>query len=395
MAATAPQVGASFARDSSFRPRGILALALFALVAHSAFAGVLPEDRADVLFHSYDGGGVTIQGPSLLVRKQFAGKFSASANYYVDKVSSASIDVVTTASPYDEERTQFSVGLDYLHDRWLMNIGMTKSDENDYTAETFSFGISQDIFGDLTTVSLGYSLGNDTVGRRGDAAFADVVERQQYRLGLSQILTKNLLLGLSFETITDEGFLNNPYRSVRYVDTGSPLGYSYEPEVYPRTRASDAGSMRLRYYLPYRAAIHGEYRSYADTWDIKSDTFELGYTHPLESGWVIEAKLRVYSQEKADFFSDLFAYAEYQNFLARDKELSTFSSQTLRLGMTYDILRGGWKFVERGTVSVFYDRIEFEYDDFRDLTQAAPLPGQEPLYNFGADVLQVFVSFWL
>ena len=395
MAATAPQVGASFARDSSFRPRGILALALFALVAHSAFAGVLPEDRADVLFHSYDGGGVTIQGPSLLVRKQFAGKFSASANYYVDKVSSASIDVVTTASPYDEERTQFSVGLDYLHDRWLMNIGITKSDENDYTAETFSFGISQDIFGDLTTVSLGYSLGNDTVGRRGDAAFADVVERQQYRLGLSQILTKNLLLGLSFETITDEGFLNNPYRSVRYVDTGSPLGYSYEPEVYPRTRASDAGSMRLRYYLPYRAAIHGEYRSYADTWDIKSDTFELGYTHPLESGWVIEAKLRVYSQEKADFFSDLFAYAEYQNFLARDKELSTFSSQTLRLGMTYDILRGGWKFVERGTVSVFYDRIEFEYDDFRDLTQAAPLPGQEPLYNFGADVLQVFVSFWL
>jgi len=395
VAATAPQVGASFARDSSFRPRGILALALFALVAHSAFAGVLPEDRADVLFHSYDGGGVTIQGPSLLVRKQFAGKFSASANYYVDKVSSASIDVVTTASPYDEERTQFSVGLDYLHDRWLMNIGITKSDENDYTAETFSFGISQDIFGDLTTVSLGYSLGNDTVGRRGDAAFADVVERQQYRLGLSQILTKNLLLGLSFETITDEGFLNNPYRSVRYVDTGSPLGYSYEPEVYPRTRASDAGSMRLRYYLPYRAAIHGEYRSYADTWDIKSDTFELGYTHPLESGWVIEAKLRVYSQEKADFFSDLFAYAEYQNFLARDKELSTFSSQTLRLGMTYDILRGGWKFVERGTVSVFYDRIEFEYDDFRDLTQAAPLPGQEPLYNFGADVLQVFVSFWL
>ncbi|HEY5569383.1 MAG TPA: DUF3570 domain-containing protein [Gammaproteobacteria bacterium] len=395
MAATAPQVGASFARDSSFRPRGILALALIALVAHPAFAGVLPEDRADVLFHSYDGGGVTIQGPSLLVRKQFAGKFSASANYYVDKVSSASIDVVTTASPYDEERTQFSVGLDYLHDRWLMNIGMTKSDENDYTAETFSFGISQDIFGDLTTVSLGYSLGNDTVARRGDAAFADVVERQQYRLGLSQILTKNLLLGLSFETITDEGFLNNPYRSVRYVDTGSPLGYSYEPEVYPRTRASDAGSMRLRYYLPYRAAIHGEYRSYADTWDIKSDTFELGYTHPLESGWVIEAKLRVYSQEKADFFSDLFAYAEYQNFLARDKELSTFSSQTLRLGMTYDILRGGWKFVERGTVSVFYDRIEFEYDDFRDLTQAAPLPGQEPLYNFGADVLQVFVSFWL
>jgi hypothetical protein len=378
------------------RCKGALVCALLLLCSvRPAFAGVLPEDRADVLFHSYDGGGVTIQGPSVLVRKQFAGKFSASANYYVDKVSSASIDVVTTASPYNEERTQVSVGLDYLHDRWLMNIGLTKSEENDYTAETFSFGVSQDFFGDLTTLSLGYSLGDDTVGRRGDASFVEAVERQQYRLGLSQILTKNLLLGLSFETITDEGFLNNPYRLVRYLDGASALGYSYEAELYPRTRTSDAGSMRLRYYLPYRAAVHGEYRSYADTWDIKSDTFELGYTHPLESGWVIEARLRFYSQDKADFFSDLFPRAQFQNFIARDKELSTFTSQTLRLGMTYDILRGGWKFVEKGSVSVFYDRIEFEYEDFRDLTQTGGLPGQEPLYSFGADVLQVFVSFWL
>ena len=50
-----------------------------------AQAAVLPEDRADLLFHSYSGDNVTIQGPSLLVRKEFAGKFSASANYYVDR----------------------------------------------------------------------------------------------------------------------------------------------------------------------------------------------------------------------------------------------------------------------------------------------------------------------
>jgi len=150
--------------------RSLFVVLLSLAVVRAAQAGVLPEDRADVLVHSYDGGGVTIQGPSLLVRKQFAQKFSVSANHYVDKVNSASIDVVTTASPYEEERTQNSVGVDYLHDRWMMNIGLTNSEENDYTAETFNFGISQDIFGDLTTVSLGYSLGNDTVGRRGDVS---------------------------------------------------------------------------------------------------------------------------------------------------------------------------------------------------------------------------------
>ena len=371
-----------------------LLFSLMTLLALPAFAGVLPEDRADVLFHSYDGGGVTIQGPSLLMRKQFAGRFSASANYYVDQVSSASIDVVTTASPYSEERTQYSVGLDYLHDRWLMNIGFSTSEENDFSADTFSLGISQDVFGDLTTISLGYTLGNDEVGRSGDPSFADTIERQHYRLGLSQILTKNLLLGLSFETITDEGFLNNPYRSVRFLDSGSPLGYGFEPEIYPRTRTSDAGSMRLRYYLPYRAAVHGEFRSYSDSWDIKADTFELGYTHPLDSGWVVEGKLRFYSQDKAAFYSDLFPRSQFQNFMARDKELSTFTSQTIRLGMSYDILRGGWKFVDKGSVSVFYDHITFDYEDFRDLTQASGIAGQEPSYSFDANVFQVFLSFW-
>jgi hypothetical protein len=375
--------------------RLILAFVVLGLAAaRFAAAGVLPEDRADFLLHSYDGGGVTIQGPSLLVRKQFAQKFSASANYYVDKVQSASIDVVTTASPYEEERTQYSVGLDYLHDRWTMSVGLTNSEENDYAAETLSFGVSQDIFGDLTTVSLGYTLGDDVVGRRGDPTFTDTVEKQSYKLGLSQILTKNLLLGLSFETITDEGFLNNPYRQVRYLDASSAQGYSYEREVYPRTRTSDAGAARLRYYLPWRAAIHGEYRQYSDTWDIASDTVELGYTHPIEPGWMIEGKLRFYSQDKADFYSDLFARSNFQNFIARDKELSTFTSQSLRLAVSYDIVRGGWKFVERGTVNVIYDHLMFDYEDFRDLTGSGAAPGTEPFYTFDANVVQVFISFW-
>jgi hypothetical protein len=376
------------------RRAALLFLPCALLAAGQAAAGVLPEDRADVLFHSYEGGGITVEGPSVLVQKKFAKEFSASANYYVDKVSSASIDVVTTASPYKEERKQYSVGLNYLHDGWLMSMGLITSRENDYSADTFNFGISQDFFGDLTTLSLGYSRGDDRVGRRGDASFSDAVRRQNYRLGLSQILTKNLLLGLSFETITDEGFLNNPYRSVRYADESSPRGYSYEPEIYPRTRTSDAGALRLRYYLPYRAAIHGEYRGYNDSWDIRATTAELGYTHPLAGGWTLEADLRLYSQDKADFYSDLFPRAEFQNFMARDKELSTFTSRTLRLGLSYDILEGGWRFVDKGSLNFTYDHIEFDYEDFRDLRVTGLTAGEEPAFGFAADVIQLFVSFW-
>ena len=79
--------------------RSLLIVLLSLAALRAGHAGVLPEDRADVLLHSYDGGGVTIQGPSLLVRKQFAQKFSVSANHYVDKVSSASIDVDHDGEP--------------------------------------------------------------------------------------------------------------------------------------------------------------------------------------------------------------------------------------------------------------------------------------------------------
>ena len=65
-----------------------------------------PKTRAEALFHVYNGGGVTAYGPALLVRKSVADKVSLTGSYYVDAVSNASIDVVTTASPYKETRTR-------------------------------------------------------------------------------------------------------------------------------------------------------------------------------------------------------------------------------------------------------------------------------------------------
>ena len=373
-------------------------LALVTLVASfwtlSATAAVLPEDRADALYHSYDGGGVTINGPSILVRKQVGKNFSFVGNYYVDSVSSASIDVITTASPYTEERTQITVGVDYLRGKTVMNLSASTSKENDYDAETYNFNVSQDVFGGLTTITLGYSLGNDTVRSNVDPNFMEPLDRQTYRLGLSQVMTKSLIMGLNMETITDEGFLNNPYRSVRYVDTGSANGYSYEPEVYPRTRTSTAVALRGNYFLPYRAAIHSEYRYFTDTWGIDAHSAELGYTHPTDWGWTFSLKYRYYTQGRADFYSDLFPRIQAQNFLARDKELGTFDSSTVRVGAKFDFAKRGWKFISRGSLNVYYDFMQFDYEDFRDLTVRGVPAGAEPLYTLDANVIQVFVSIF-
>lgn len=358
-----------------------------------SWAAVLPEDRIDVLYHAYEGGGAEIDGPSVLVRKDIANTVSIYGNYYVDMVSSASIDVEATASPYTEERTESSVGLDYLNDKTIFSLSYTNSTENDYDASTVSFGISQDFFGDLTTLGLGFSVGSDTVRNNTDDSFEDEADHRRYSLSLSQILTKNLIASAVFETVVDEGYLNNPYRSVRYRDSSVPTGYSYEAELYPRTRNSDAFSLRAIYYLPYRAALRGEYRTFSDSWGINADSFEVRYTHPFGNQWMFEVKYRAYDQTQADFYSDLFDFKEATSFRARDKELSSFTTQTFGIGVSYEFKTGFLNMFEKSTINAYWDHIQFDYDNFRDVTSGAPV-GEEPLYSFDADVIRLYLSFW-
>ena len=372
-----------------------LVTVLLACFLQSGTAAVLPEDRGDALYHYYDGGGVEVEGPSILVRKKVIQDVSVYANYYVDSVSSASIDVLATASPYDEDRTEVTVGGDYLSGDTLMNISYTNSDEDDYEADTINFGLSQEIFGGLTTVSMGYGSGSDTVGNNTDPDFSEAVDRKNYRLGLTQVITRHMLVDLAYEAISDEGYLNNPYRSVRYLDSNNPdgKGFSYQPEVYPNTRTSNAVAVQSRYYLDPRSAVYGGYRFFTDDWGIDAHTLDVGYIRPLAGGWILDAGYRFYTQDSADFYSDLFPYKDAQNYLARDKELSSFNSHTLRFGVSYDILGDGWHFVDKGSVNLYYDHIMFDYDDFRNVLDGGE-PGAEPLYDFSADVIQLFVSIW-
>lgn len=376
---------------SAFRQKFVLLVGLVALT-HQSLASVLPEDRTDVLYHRYDGGGVTIDGPSVLVRKSVGKSVSLAANYYVDMVSSASIDVITTASPYTEERTQYSLSGDYLRGNTTVSAGYTNSVESDFDANTYSLALSQDMFGQLTTLTLSYSYGDDTVRRSDNPDFFRDNTRQQYGIGVTQILTRNLIAALNVEVITDEGFLNNPYRSVRFQDVGSPVGYSFEPELYPSTRTTNAFGIRAKYYLPYRAALEAQYRYFTDTWDIESHTASLTYIHPWRD-FTFTAKYRFHDQTGAHFFRDIFSRSEATNFRGRDKELSPLQSQTLKLAAAYEFISDGWGFIDKGTVNVSVDYLQVDYEEFRDISTGAPL-GSEPLYALDASVLQVFFSLW-
>lgn len=370
-------------------------LGIAALLLGSApllFAAILPEERSDVMYHRYDGGGLTVDGPSVLVRKNIADKYSVSGNYYVDNVSSASIDVVTQASPFTDKRTEESVSLDYLFDRTMMTVGYIHSSESDYLSKTFHADISQDFFGDLTTLSMGYTRGNDTITSNSDATFKDTALHQELRVGLSQILTRDLIVSVSEEIIADEGYLSNPYRSFRYLnDTGS---YSWQKEVFPQARTSYTTTFNGKYHLPdARAAVYGSYRYYRDGWDIKSNTLEVGYERALAQGWTFDVHARYYKQSEANFYSDLFNTPNEFKYMTRDKQLSAFHSVAAGLGVSYELpYKNSW--IDRSSLNLYWDHLKFNYEDFRDARVKGVAPGTEPLYSFDADVIRFFVSVW-
>ncbi len=361
------------------------ALSALLAVASPLSAATLPVDNVDVLYHRYDGGGMVIDGPSVLVRKSAGPQVSLSGQYYVDSVSAASVDVLATASPYTEERTEFTFGIDYLHEDSILSLGFTNSSENDYEANTVYFSVSQEFFGGMSTLTMGYAQGWDEVGIFGNDSFSEDADRRNYQLGLSQVITRNSLVGVDLEVVTDEGFLQNPYRQNRYIDPNDSSAFLYQPERYPETRTSTSVAFRALYYLPYRASIRAEYRYFSDTWGINAHTIELGYVHGLNQHWTLEGSIRYYDQSEADFYGDLFPFENSQTHLGRDKELSSLSGTTLAAGAVYEWRQTSLPGIDRLQFSLLLDWLNFDYDNFRDVTASGNyLPGEEPLYSFDA-----------
>jgi Protein of unknown function (DUF3570) len=378
-----------------------IAVATALLLVRATSADVLPDDRADLFYSKYSGGGMDITGESVSVHKNITDNFALEGNYFIDKVSGASVDVLSQASQIKDERKQKTITAEFIHDKTTYTASYINSAERDYISNTVSFSLSQSMFGDLTTLNLGWSHTHDTVGENDGTAFAPNVswlghaEDTSYLVGLSQIFTKNLIVSGTLQVITDDGYLANPYRSITYLDPTSAKGYSLASQVYPDTRTSTAVQGQAKYYLPYRAAITGSYRYFRDTWGLIGNTYELDYTHPLGNIWTLEGRFRFYKQNHANFYSNEFPFADAQNFMARDQDLAASENTTIGAKATYAFLTDGWKMFKRGTVTLDISRIQFHYLDFTDIRDyPQDLPNDAPLYHFDATVLQVYMSMF-
>jgi hypothetical protein len=289
-------------------------------------------------------------------------------------VSNASIDVVTTASPFRETRTEYGLAVDYAYRDSLLTVSYTSSDEPDYKASGLSIDASQEVFGNMTTVTLGFTRGADDVGKKGDNGFFDYAKHWRYRLGITQILTPRWLATLGLEAVSDEGFLGSPYRVARVFGAAVP-------ERNPRTRSSRAIKLGTVAEVRPRTSVHAEYRYFYDTWDIKAHTFQFGASGYVGESFLIDAYVRYYKQSHALFYSDN-APGETL-YVSRNRQLSTFHSLAPGARVTYSYKQVPGRYEIKGHLN--YEFVQFKFTDFTDIRTGRP-------YSHNAHVLQLLVT---
>lgn len=362
---------------------------MLVLVAGNAIAVEPSQEEVSVGYNVYNGGGISVHGPAIIVRKDLVNQTSVKVGARVDLVSSASIDVVTQASSFKERRQEYTLGLSNIIDETLMQLDYTNSTESDYVSNLLSIVLAHDLFNKNMTLSMRVARSWDQVEKNGDPAFGSKdLNRTIYAFGVTQSLKPRWLVQFNYEATADQGYINNPYRSVLTLDGGTA------PENYPDARTGHAWVARTTIGIPPAIDENGkaggssslqlDYRYYQDTFDVHSYTAKMLYQRYVLSRWLLGFFYRYYRQGAASFYGDRLP--SNQLYKARDKELSRFRDHWVGGSIKFRPKQRLWDWMEYPSVQLSYSFMLFDYDNFTD-----PRTGE--LYSQRAHVVHTSFGF--
>lgn len=368
---------------------GLLVLIVKCLLPDTSSAVEPAQDMVSMGYNFYDGGGVTVQGPAVIVQKKLKNRLSLKASSRLDLVSSASVDAVTQASRFREDRKENALGVNFLKDDILVGIGYIHSLESDYTSNTLSASLDHDLLDKNVTLHFRFGRSWDEVGKNGDPSFGwKNLDRTVFTAGFSQILSPQWLIQFNYEMTADSGFINSPYRSVLTLDGGT------FPENYPESRTGHAWLTRTTYgFFPDskdaggsdpKSSIQLDYRYYDDTFGMNSHTGKILFQHYWRSNRIAGFYYQYYRQGDANFYGDRLPST--QLYKARDRDLSRFSDHWI--GGSLKVKPRDWpgKWLKNPFMEFGYSFVIFNYDNFTD-------PRTGKLYEQESHVLHTSVGF--
>jgi hypothetical protein len=276
------------------------------------------QNEVNVQFHHFqDTRGVTVLSPTVDLSQDFTDRTTLRGSFGVDAISAAS-DSCARCHRQGVNSPRRVAGLSFTRKygdlKWTL--GGEYSRENFYRSTTALTSFSRDLNGASTTVAGGYtfSLNEPTLHP------LEQVEKQYASNGyiaVTQTLTKTTAAQVGYEVAQVNGFQSNPYLR---ADVQGIMLVGQAPDV--RTRQTFTA--RVRQALPGDTYLDANYRHYFDSWQLRSNSFDLGLSHyfskPVLAGFVY----RRYDQTGVFFYQP--KYDSVPEFFTADFRLAPFVS---------------------------------------------------------------------
>ncbi len=335
-----------------------------------------------MLFYGEQDGRVQDLSLNALARREFSDEHFLNLRLAVDSLTGASpsgalrADVPQTfttpsggqdytiapgALPLDSSflDTRVAFGANWqqpLTDTSTIDLGANLSNEYDYLSFGVSANYAKDFNKNNTTLSVGVAFTSDDIDPVGGApiplAFmrgednlssklgSDTKDTTDLLLGISQVLSRRMVVQFNYSLSDASGYLNDPYKILSVIDpdTGAPVAgpdglfaYLYESRPDSRRKQSYFGKLKYRFDA---GTLDFSYRFMTDDWEVESNTAEVRYRWDLPAASYIEPHVRFYSQTAAEF---------YRVALLDGSPLPAFASADYRLG-EFDAVTVGLKY---------------------------------------------------
>ena len=310
----------------------------------TARLGVYADDDQTTVVTSLVDAGANL-GPNATV----------GAHLLVDSISSASVDVVSAATPaFNENRYEAGGRASLRRGANELGLGYIRSVENDWASHALSASVARDLADKNTRLELGLAYVKNAVGRSADEGFHRRLDSYQGALSVTQLLDARSLVTLGYTLQRNDGFQSSPYRYV--VTSDRQLARA---ETHPGTRMRHALAVSGQRHVLDASSLVLDYRLYRDDWGILSHTAGVGLMTAFGEHADLRVRARVYRQGAADFWRR--EYAQPMRYMSVDRELSTFWDALVgvKLGLHFGIVSADAK------VDVLY----YAFSDFARLTE--------------------------
>ena len=186
----------------------------------------------------------------------------------------------------------------------LLSVGMSASKEYDYLHTGLNASYAHDFNKRNTTVSAGFAFAKDSIEPVGGAPIpftpmldvGDLSNRVgdqdkdilDFVLGVTQVISRDLLVQVNYSYSRSEGYLNNPYKVISLVDsvTGDTITRTPGPdggpsgvflfEGRPEERTQHSVYAQAKYNMNGKV-LDASYRYMTDDWEIDSHTIDVRY----------------------------------------------------------------------------------------------------------------------